>query len=183
MAYLWRPPGVWRFAEAERRFSIESPHAAVVGIAVARTQDRVRFVEQGKANDMRSLKAARQHLNANPVVQRAARVLNAIRGRAATWLIPGPALKCPCCQVNLVEVYAIPLASKFPPPPFWRVDTRRILLRCSSCKHFHTVFAYPLFNWIPAARLTTEMALLNVLILVMILCASFPHSILLLVSV
>ena len=131
---------------------------------------------------MRLLKAALQHPNTNPMVQRTARVLGAIRRRAAAWLVPGPTLRCPCCLADLVEVYALPLASKFPPPPFWRADMRRILFRCGSCKHFHTLFAYPLFNWIPAGRLTTEMALLNLLILVMILCTSFPHSILSLVS-
>jgi hypothetical protein len=37
------------------------------------------------------------------------------------------------------------------------------------------VFTYPIFNWIPPARLTAEMTPLNALIAAMILCAALPH--------
>ena len=49
------------------------------------------------------------------------------------------------------------------------------MVRCISCKHFHEVFAYRAFNWIPPRRLTTEMALLNALIALLIVCTVLPH--------
>lgn len=49
------------------------------------------------------------------------------------------------------------------------------MVRCTACKHFHEVFAYRVFNWIPPARLTAEMTVLNVLVGILVLCAALPH--------
>ena len=49
------------------------------------------------------------------------------------------------------------------------------MARCATCGHFHLVFAYLIFNWIPPERLTAEMTLLNVLIAALILSAALLH--------
>jgi hypothetical protein len=102
---------------------------------------------------------------------------SAARQSADSWLRPpGTVLTCSCCRGVLVEWDAVQQAARrLPQLPFWRADTRRIIVRCTSCKHFHDVFTYRLFNWIPPHRLTTEIALLNVLIALLIVCAMLPH--------
>lgn len=92
------------------------------------------------------------------------------------WLTPSQVLTCPRCQGNLIGLDAVlQAARRLPRFPFWRPDTRRIMARCATCGHFHLVFTYPIFNWIPPERLTAEMTLLNVLIAALILCAALPH--------
>ena len=90
--------------------------------------------------------------------------------------MPGTVLICPCCRGDLVEWDIVQQAAqRLRQLPFWRPDTRRIMLRCTACRHFHEVFAYRVFNWIPPRRLMTEMALLNALIALLIVCAALPH--------
>lgn len=100
----------------------------------------------------------------------------AARKSAGGWLVPGDVLMCSCCRGDLIEWDTVQQATRrLPRLPFWRPDTRRIIVRCNSCKHFHEVFAYRVFNWIPPQRLTTEMALLNVLIGLLVVCSTLPH--------
>ncbi len=96
----------------------------------------------------------------------------------ASALLPGAMLECPSCHADLIELKALrQSARRLPRMPFWHRDTRRLMARCTSCNHFHMVFAYPLFNWIPPTRLTTEMTLMTMLVGVLILCAALPsHS-------
>jgi hypothetical protein len=101
----------------------------------------------------------------------------AARQSANGWLMPpGTALTCSCCRGVLVEWETVQQAARrLPRRPFWQADTRRIMVRCTSCRHFHDVFTYRLFNWIPPRRLTTEIALLNILVAVLVICAMLPH--------
>lgn len=92
-------------------------------------------------------------------------------------LLPGPVLLCPHCRGDLVELTALRQAAKrLPRIPFWLADTRRLMVRCASCNHFHWVFAYPLFNWIPPGRLTTEMAVLSALAALLLVFAAEPNA-------
>jgi hypothetical protein len=92
------------------------------------------------------------------------------------WLTPRDTLTCARCHSSLIELHAVRQAAKrLPRFPFWRPDTRRIMVRCDNCRHVHMVFTYLIFNWIPPARLTAAMALLNVLIAALVLYAALPH--------
>lgn len=100
-----------------------------------------------------------------------------IQDQVTRGLLPGPAVACPRCRGDLIELEAIRQSAKrLPRISFWRADRRRLLTRCPSCKQFHMVFAYPLFNWIPPGRLTIEMALLNLLVGLMLLFAAKPNA-------
>ena len=100
-----------------------------------------------------------------------------IQARVTRGLLPGLVLSCPRCRGDLIELDAIRQSAKrLPRISFWRADRRRLIIRCPSCKQFHMVFAYPLFNWIPPARLTAEMAVLNVLVALMLLIQARPSA-------
>jgi hypothetical protein len=92
------------------------------------------------------------------------------------WLTRTRPLTCPRCHSNLIEPNDVRQAARrLPRFPFWRSDTRRIMVRCENCRRFHLVFTYLIFNWIPPARLTAAIALLNVLIAALVLYAALPH--------
>ena len=92
------------------------------------------------------------------------------------WLTPSGVLACHCCNRELIAVDVLRKRTEaFPPLPFWRADTRQLMVRCNSCKHFHMVFTYPLFNFIPPARLKTGMMILNAAVAAMVVWASAPH--------
>src|SRR5713101_2680991 len=107
----------------------------------------MRVLTEGAGHDNSNKGAARRHGGSRAVALEAKR----------RWLTPGSVLACPCCGAELIELDAVGQAArKLRRIPFWQADTRRILVRCVACRHFHEVFAYPVFNWIPPARLTVE---------------------------
>jgi ribosomal protein S27E len=69
----------------------------------------------------------------------------------------------PCRQCGA----AIALSS----PKRWRIDHRQLLVRCPDCGNCFWVFAYPLFNRLPASRTLAVVAAVNLLLAGLLLLA------------
>jgi len=79
---------------------------------------------------------------------------------------------CPDCNTAVDSFRYV--ESRIPAHPFWRVDTRKIVVRCPDCKHLFTAFAYPLLNWVPLGRVLMGVTFLNLLVVLLVLSA-LPH--------